>query len=276
MAMLMAFDYLLSSGILKLSGNAGYIVALVEVVVFLLPVFLLVGISKKAEQPVNLRLGGFTRKAIPFVIFMSLLASVASFLLNCIEVAIFNLPSYQTGGYASSMMSSSGLVLFIAIALMPAICEEFMFRGGILGAFEKKGTVAAILVSAVSFALVHGNIRNFLGLLLAGAIYAYLVYTLKSIWPAVIAHLLNNVYYIVISYISEAYEAVGIWMYFVVINVLALCVFLFLAMRSLEKLINQDKIERFNKTSMASYGSVLVTPGIWLLVILFVIKGLYF
>ena len=46
----------------------------------------------------------------------------------------------------------------LTMAAFPAVCEELLFRGFVLSAWESRGTGFAIAVTAVLFALLHGNL----------------------------------------------------------------------------------------------------------------------
>ena len=60
-------------------------------------------------------------------------------------------------------MSDTDIILeFITIALVPAFCEEFLFRGVVLSTLMPYGKSTAVVVSAVCFGLMHGNFYQFL------------------------------------------------------------------------------------------------------------------
>ncbi len=88
-----------------------------------------------------------------------------------------------------------GVLLFalFTVAVIPAVCEEVLFRGYILRAFEKSwGILAAIIVSGLFFGLFHLQIGNLLPLATLGIILALMTWLSGSIWPAVVAHFINN------------------------------------------------------------------------------------
>lgn len=88
-----------------------------------------------------------------------------------------------------------GVLLFalFTVAVIPAVCEEVLFRGYILRAFEKSwGIIAAIIVSGLFFGLFHLQIGNLLPLATLGMILALMTWLSGSIWPAVVAHFINN------------------------------------------------------------------------------------
>ncbi len=90
---------------------------------------------------------------------------------------------------------SSGFEMIFALvctALIPALFEEFAFRGVMLQALCKYGDGVAIAVSSLAFALMHGNFSQIpFALILAFALGTITVIT-GSVAPAVIVHLVNN------------------------------------------------------------------------------------
>ncbi len=79
------------------------------------------------------------------------------------------------------------------VGLVPAVCEETLYRGYVLRAFEKSwGIWPAILVSGLLFGLYHVQLSNLLPLAAIGIFLAYVTWTSESIYPAMVAHLVNN------------------------------------------------------------------------------------
>jgi uncharacterized protein len=92
-------------------------------------------------------------------------------------------------------LSSDGVLLMglINIALVPAICEEIMFRGYVQSAFEKSwGVWPAIIVSGLMFGLFHLQLNNLLPLATLGILLALVTWLSGSLLPAIIAHFINN------------------------------------------------------------------------------------
>ncbi|MDZ7690497.1 MAG: CPBP family intramembrane glutamic endopeptidase [Balneolaceae bacterium] len=79
------------------------------------------------------------------------------------------------------------------IGLVPAICEEVLYRGYVLRAFEKSwGIWLAIFFSGLLFGMYHVQLTNLLPLASIGMLLAYVTYVSQSIYPAMLAHLINN------------------------------------------------------------------------------------
>lgn len=83
--------------------------------------------------------------------------------------------------------------LFI-VALLPALGEEFLFRGILQRLFrEITGNVhMAILLTAILFSAIHMQFFGFFPRMMLGMLFGYLLYWSGSLWVPVLAHLINN------------------------------------------------------------------------------------
>ena len=86
------------------------------------------------------------------------------------------------------------LYLILAYAALPAVCEEFVFRGILCHEYEKGGVVRAIALSSLFFGLLHFNIRNLPVYLLAGIVLALVMYATRSLIGAILCHFLYNLF----------------------------------------------------------------------------------
>ena len=90
----------------------------------------------------------------------------------------------------------------LSLAAMPAVCEELLFRGFVLSAWESRGTRYAIGVTAVLFALLHGNLYGIPAYLLVGAVAGFLAFALDSVYAAMVYHTVYNTACLVIPYLA--------------------------------------------------------------------------
>lgn len=88
----------------------------------------------------------------------------------------------------------SSLYLFVAYAILPAICEEFVFRGILCYEYENGGVMRAILFSSAFFALLHFNPINIMTYLLSGVVLSLVLYASRSLIGAMLAHFLYNIF----------------------------------------------------------------------------------
>ena len=81
----------------------------------------------------------------------------------------------------------------VVVALVPAICEEVLFRGYLHRQVERVfGGLAAAVGVGVVFGLFHLRLTQALPLVALGVYFGLLVWATGSLWVPVAAHLLNN------------------------------------------------------------------------------------
>lgn len=114
------------------------------------------------------------------------------------------------------------LLNLLTIAVIPALAEEFLFRGVLqqkIAAFSRR-PVLAIWVTAMIFSAFHGQFEGFLARLLLGAALGYLLYWTKNLWIPIIAHCVHNGLQVMGAYIyreqldqltPENSEPISIW-----------------------------------------------------------------
>lgn len=88
----------------------------------------------------------------------------------------------------------------ISVAVFPALLEEFLFRGAIMGSLLKFGKPFAIFTSALLFGLVHGNLVQIPFAFLVGLALGFVVVETGSIWTGVLIHFLNNLISTLVQY----------------------------------------------------------------------------
>jgi membrane protease YdiL (CAAX protease family) len=94
------------------------------------------------------------------------------------------------------------ILVIITISIVPAICEEVMFRGYIQRSFgfKFKPHIAAIL-TAVFFALYHFNPYGLIPLAIIGFYLGFAAYTSQSLVIPIILHFLNNFFAVMLYFI---------------------------------------------------------------------------
>lgn len=89
------------------------------------------------------------------------------------------------------------LWLILAVAVSPAICEELVFRGLVLGAFRRalpgrRGALLAVAGSALLFGVFHLSVYRLLGTFTLGLVAGAIALAARSIVPAMLFHAFNN------------------------------------------------------------------------------------
>jgi membrane protease YdiL (CAAX protease family) len=96
----------------------------------------------------------------------------------------------------------------IMIALVPAVVEELMFRGGVQRSFTKMfgNPHVGIWLAALVFSAIHVQFFGFFPRLLLGAGFGYLYYWSGSIWYSMLAHFINNAYAVGASFYMQKHH----------------------------------------------------------------------
>ena len=97
---------------------------------------------------------------------------------------------------------SLGLNL-ISTAVFPAFLEEMAMRGYVLRALQPYGKRSAVIISAVLFGLIHGNVLQLPFAFILGLVLGWLTVQTGSIWPAVVFHFTNNAYSVITSWAEQ-------------------------------------------------------------------------
>ena len=168
-----------------------------------LATFLIVRLHTSTESSFSFLRFRWKQDSLKYILYGSLLVIVVQPVvvylghLNSLLPVPESLTDLQVSQYQmiQEFLSTDGILWFglLHIALVPSICEEILFRGYVLRAFEKSwGIIVAIIVSGIIFGLFHIQLGNLMPLAALGMILALMTWLSGTIWPAVIAHLVNN------------------------------------------------------------------------------------
>lgn len=103
----------------------------------------------------------------------------------------------------SAASNIGGLIKQILIVSgSAALCEEILTRGLILRSYEMRGSIKAVVISGLMFAVLHLNVQNFLSVVFLGCLLGFLVHRTDSIYASVLGHFTNNTLVLVIQYVS--------------------------------------------------------------------------
>jgi sodium transport system permease protein len=85
------------------------------------------------------------------------------------------------------------VMVLIAFALLPAVCEELAFRGFILSGLRQMGRKwPAILLSSIFFGVTHGMLQQSLAACALGMVIGFVAVQTGSLLPAIIFHFTHN------------------------------------------------------------------------------------
>lgn len=195
----MILAYLILSftlGMTDISLSADVSLVLPELVL-MIPgvVYIMIGKSQSVNE-IEYRLPDI-RQIIIIIVMVYLMMPITS-LLNV-------LTSIGTESAGETIVNAASALpfwkMFLYVAVVPAICEEFLFRGLIYHGLRKRNKYIAMIISAFMFAMMHMNINQFSYALVIGIMFAFIVEVTGTLTSSIIMHLVFNGTSVVLSYV---------------------------------------------------------------------------
>jgi len=120
----------------------------------------------------------------------------------------------------SPITQGNMFIVIISVGIIGPFVEELIFRGLIYKTLIKKFSVLwTIIIQAILFGLFHFNLIQSAYATLMGILLGYAVYKTKSIWPAVLMHIVNNLASSIIpELVPEAIITRGVHIAFIILG----------------------------------------------------------
>lgn len=195
-------------------GNTVFLLVygLVYAVTMGLPLLLLLG--KRRFNPLTP-----TQRVHPIVGFLGCVGAVGVCMLANV-ITSYILMFFSTFGVEAApppklMVNTpiSFVLNLIVVAVLPALLEELVFRGCLLRLLRTYGDWTAVVVSAVLFGLMHGNLRQVPFAIIVGLVLGWLYVVTQNIWMPILVHFLNNAISVTMEYLSFSMtEEAASWM----------------------------------------------------------------
>ncbi len=139
------------------------------------------------------------------------------------------------------------LMYVLQIAFLPALVEEFALRGIVMQPLRRYGDGFAIIVTALVFSLMHGNMIQAPFALFAGLAIGYFSLATGSVWTGVLIHFANNLFSSLLSLLNGTSSFVSDNLYAAFMSVsfvagLACCVLFFLSPKRIRLKKSEYKI----------------------------------
>lgn len=230
---------------------SGYLVNTIICAVFCtFPFLILKRINKKEIHEIcsfNSTKVDLTVKCVLFIFGASMLANIITSVFNEILYVFFDFQTTMpTIGDTTFDDPMEFLYTVVCSAILPALVEEFAFRGMILGTLRKFGDIPAVIVSALLFGLLHGNFIQIPFAFLIGIALGLVTVITNSIWPAIIGHFVNNFYAVVVNSVAENHPVLSMMAFYLIIVI---------GIVSLIKLIREGNFRRINKQPSSLSGA---------------------
>jgi membrane protease YdiL (CAAX protease family) len=114
------------------------------------------------------------------------------------------------GDLLSAKTVFDGIFVVIVVAVVPAVCEEVMFRGYIQKSFEYRlKPFTAAIITAVFFGLYHFNPYALIPLMGLGLYFGFAAYKSNSIFVPMSLHFINNFIAVIFYFIFGDDDAIN-------------------------------------------------------------------
>ncbi len=183
---------------LQLKDNIYMSMIVLQLLIFVLPtVFYSKLRGKKLTQKLpSKKLSGhkigFIFSCFGVLVFGSALLNTAVFYISGKTEQAASL--YETFNPLNTTSLTNLAYIIIALAIIPAITEEYTFRGIIQSEYSSYGVGVAIIMTSLMFAMLHFSLSKFIVYFFCGIIASYVVYITQSVLAGMLVHLLNNLY----------------------------------------------------------------------------------
>jgi uncharacterized protein len=105
----------------------------------------------------------------------------------------FNAAEPQTNDFTRPGSSLARKLSLVALVIIPPVVEETVFRGFIFPAVSKNwGMLIGAIITSLLFGLAHLQLNVSLYTIILSLILCFMYYRLRSIWPGVFVHMINN------------------------------------------------------------------------------------
>ena len=180
-----------------LSRESEYLsIILLQLMIFPIPAYLYIRL-KPREFVKSLRLGSLRLSHLFLLLSASLALICGCTLLGMLCGMMSAQPSftlYDTFASVNDGSVGATIRLVLAYGLLPAFCEELVFRGIICAEHEKHGILYASAVSALFFAFLHFDLTALPVYLFAGMLLSLVMYVTRSAIAAMTVHLCYNLF----------------------------------------------------------------------------------
>ena len=236
-------------GLLEFTVSLTNVFLLISSILTVLILFLIYKIRKKnCKEELQIK------KTNSFNICFAIILGISCWLFNSGVLSLIDEAGLFTSqfDYMENMLaplcSGSIIISIIAVGIVAPFAEEFLFRGVIYNTLSKKISIKwTIIIQAILFGVFHFNLVQGAYATLLGLVFGYITYKTKSLWPAIIVHMVNNLIATIAPYVlSESFGGNTVYIIFSIIGAIGVTIGLLLTKN---KNVNNDEDFAFTNSN---------------------------
>ena len=176
---------------------------------------------------------------------ISIIQMICSFAIEKMGVGVDVTETLGVFNYSGVL---STILIFLQVAILPAIFEELFVRKGIIGVTKRKGTIFAVVVSSLIFATIHMNVSQFIFAFLVGILFGIIRIKTNKMYPTMILHFINNGFAIIEALFYDHMIFMQIFTYFnILLNAVGFCLLIYMAYNKFMELKDKESIQKFKE-----------------------------
>lgn len=197
---LIVFIMLIVFRLFPLPGNTEYRIfsssIVLDILIFVLPGMFYVRMSGKSfRSKMKIRL--FSAGKIFLLICLLALIVLGNVLIGVFfyKIGLSSDQSTNTSYLLAGVTAEADSVFgVIAMALVPAICEEYFFRGILFNDYAKYGNLCAVVMSCLFFAMSHFDPAGFVSYFFGGLMLCFAYLVTRSLIASMFLHFISNLF----------------------------------------------------------------------------------
>ena len=199
--LLVVFGLLAISGFLSQSTNSVaelfFTNMVLKVVIFILPALFYCHLFKRKLTHTSYNFSILPLR--PLFLFAAFGALVLGSMLINIGITAIAGTTEEFSSNASSTLTgiqgiSGALYVIFAFGIIPAIAEEFFFRGILMSEYTDSNSTAAFFLASIAFAASHFDIYQFPAYLFSGFILAFSLRITRNLLAPILLHAAANIF----------------------------------------------------------------------------------
>lgn len=177
--------------------NTYLTVAIIEIITIALPMIIYQRLFNSTPVSHSMRFFAPDKLILVFLCALAMIFGAISITTLFSQLGFIK-TSYST--YANfdipNMPNELSTILFASLtfALIPAVCEELLCRGLLFSEYEKYGSITAVIVSTILFAMMHFSFGQLPVYLFCGLLLGFLRALTNSVFAPLIAHFIYNMF----------------------------------------------------------------------------------